>query len=60
MSPEDVAILINDEDWVVRYTVALNVEPKSLHLLANDPEPDVREAVQQRLNSISQSEENHD
>ena len=60
MSPEDVALLIDDEDWLVRYTVALKVELASLKKLVNDPEADVREVAQQRLNSKTQSEENND
>jgi hypothetical protein len=64
MSPEDATMLLSDSDsdsdWVVRYTAALKVDPANLAALADDPEPDVRELVQQRLNSISSPKADHD
>jgi hypothetical protein len=49
MSPTDAVILLNDPDWVVRYTAVQRVEPEALTGLVNDPEPDVREAVLKRI-----------
>jgi hypothetical protein len=44
----------------VRYVVAQKVAPTALKALENDPEPDVRSIVQQRLSSISQVDDYHD
>ena len=51
MSPEDAVTLLNDSDWVVRYTAVQRVPPEALDCLLDDPEPDVRAAVRERLNS---------
>ena len=49
MSPADAVTLLNDRDWVVRYTAVQRVAPEALVCLFNDPEPDVRTAVRERL-----------
>jgi hypothetical protein len=46
-------MLLNDPDWVVRYTVVQRAAPTSLACLLNDTEPDVRAAVLERLASHS-------
>jgi hypothetical protein len=51
MNPEDAVTLLNDTDWVVRYTAVQRVAPEALSGLLNDPEPDVRSAVRERLAS---------
>jgi hypothetical protein len=55
MSPDDTVIMLNDPDWVVRYKAAQRVAPEALACLCNDPEPDVRAVVQERLNQHSQN-----
>jgi hypothetical protein len=52
MNPADAVILLNDTDWVVRYTAVQRVAPDALSSLIDDPEPDVRAAVLERLNSL--------
>jgi hypothetical protein len=47
-------MLLNDRDWVVRYTAVQRVAPEALGCLLDDPEPDVRAAVRERLTSHSQ------
>ena len=54
MNPEDAVILLNDRDWVVRYTAVQRVAPEALACLLDDPEPDVRAAVRERLTSHTQ------
>jgi hypothetical protein len=44
----------------VRYTAAMKVEPQQLSVLSDDPEPDVRELVEKRLNSIINQESRHE
>ena len=51
MSPADAVTLLNDRDWVVRYTVVQRVAPEALGCMLDDPEPDVRAAAQERLTS---------
>ncbi|MCQ8183647.1 nickel-dependent hydrogenase large subunit, partial [Methylomonas sp. SURF-1] len=60
MPADDAALLLHDSDWVVRYTAALKADPAELAALADDPEPDVRELVRQRLQSTSTPEADHD
>ncbi len=54
MNPDDAVIMLNDADWVVRYTAAQRVAPEALACLLDDPEPDVRAVVQERLTNHSQ------
>jgi hypothetical protein len=54
MSPSDAVTLLNDPDWVVRYTAVQRVAPEALMCMIDDPEPDVRAAVHERLNMHSQ------
>jgi len=49
MSPADAVMLLNDPDWVVRYTAVQRVAPEELSSLLDDPDPDVRTAVRERL-----------
>jgi hypothetical protein len=60
MPPEDASALIYDNDWLVRYTIAGKVDVSLLQPLLNDPEPDVRELVQQRLNLIIAQNPDHE
>jgi hypothetical protein len=60
MSGEDASVLINDSDWVVRYTAAQKVAPDNLTKLLDDPEPDVRDMARQRLQAHSSLESDHD
>jgi hypothetical protein len=46
---EEAVSLLTDSDWLVRYIVAEKVPLTALHCLVDDPEPDVRSIVQQRL-----------
>jgi HEAT repeat protein len=59
MSPEDAVTLLTDPDWVVRYTAVQRVAPDALVCLLDDPEPDVRAAVQERLsNHLNNTDKN--
>jgi hypothetical protein len=49
--------MLNDADWVVRYTAAQRVAPEALTCLLDDPEPDVRAVAQDRLNLHSHNTE---
>ena len=51
MSPENTVTLLNDQDWVVRYIAAQRAPLETLPCLLEDPEPDVRAVVMERLNS---------
>ena len=53
MKMKCLVIMLNDADWVVRYTAAQRVAAEALACLLDDPEPDVRAVVQERLTRLS-------
>jgi hypothetical protein len=59
LNADEAIVMLNDEDWMVRYTVAQKVDPLTLKALLNDPEPDVRELASARFHSY-QGNKHHD
>ena len=51
-------VLLDDEDWTVRLAAVLNAPLSCLEAMAEDADPEVREAVQERL--LEQSTSNTD
>jgi hypothetical protein len=46
---EDAALLLHDADWLVRLEAVRRAPLARIAELLNDPEPDVRDSVQARL-----------
>jgi hypothetical protein len=49
MSGEDVVVMLGDKDWLVRYTAVQKASLEAIASLSDDPEPDVRAIVHDRL-----------
>ena len=50
ISDEEAVELLEDDDWLVRYTAAQHAPAAALAPLLADTEPDVRGIAEQRLN----------
>ena len=55
MSGESVKVLLDDEDWTVRLAAVLNAPLSCLEAMTEDADPEVREAIQERLLAESTS-----
>lgn len=54
MNAEDAVMFLHDSDLLVRYTAAAKiVDPAALACLLQDPEPDIRELVNERLSALT-------
>ncbi len=52
MLPDDAALMQADADWLVRLEAVMHAPLDAIAELVDDAEPDVREAVDHRLNGF--------
>ena len=60
MDEEDLQQISQDEDWTVRYKVALRVPPALLEQMLDDPEEEVRLIAKQRWEALSAKTIHHE
>jgi hypothetical protein len=57
MLPDDAALMLTDADWLVRLEAVMHAPLDGIVELVDDAEPDVRAAVNRRLNGFLQEDE---